>query len=221
MKPYYQDDLVTIYHGDCREIAPPLGTDFTLVSDPPYGMSWDSDMTRFSGGSGGLGAMPDSGRGANRPAVRGDSEPFDPDPWLGFPNVVLWGVNHYAQRVPVGTWLVWLKKPAARYGAFLSDAEVAWRKGGHGIYAREFQWEGLNRAEERGQHLHTTQKPRAIMRWSIEAAGGDMTVLDPFMGSGTTLVAAKDLGRKAIGIEIEERYCEIAAERCSQEVLAL
>jgi hypothetical protein len=132
----------------------------------------------------------------------------------------LWGVNHFAERVPRGTWLVWLKKPAARYGTFLSDAEVAWMKGGHGIYAREFQWEGLNRAEERGDHWHPTQKPVAIMRWCIEV-GADSTlpIVDPFCGSGPTLQAAKSLQRSAIGIEIEERYCEIAAKRCRQEVL--
>lgn len=222
MKPYYAHGGITIYHGDCREVATATTEQIgaTVVSDPPYGMDWNTNMTRFSGGSGGLEA---ASRVRDWPQVRGDKEPFDPSPWLEYPAVVLWGVNHFAQRVPVGTWLVWLKKPAARYGAFLSDAEVAWRKGGYGIYAREFQWEGLNRAEERGQHYHPTQKPTAIMRWCIEMAGGDpnAVILDPFMGSGTTLRAAKDLGRRAIGIEVEERYCEIAAKRLEQEVLDL
>lgn len=222
MKPYYESGGITIYHGDCREVATDsidqLGA--TVVSDPPYGMNWNTDMRRFTGGSSGLEQV---ARDRNWERIKNDKEPFDPHPWLDFPAVVLWGVNHFAYRVPVGTWLVWLKKPAARYGAFLSDAEVAWRKGGYGIYAREFQWEGLNRAEERGQHFHPTQKPIAIMRWCIEMAGGEATapILDPFMGSGTTLVAAKQLGRQAIGIELEERYCEIAARRLDQEVLDL
>ena len=222
MKPYYEHGGITIYHGDCREVLPTVAADtMAVVSDPPYGMNWNTKMTRFSGGSNGLEA---ASRGRDWPPVRGDSEAFDPARFLeDYPAVVLWGVNHFAQRVPVGTWLVWLKKPAARYGAFLSDAEVAWRKGGHGIYAREFQWEGLNRAEERGDHFHPTQKPQAIMRWCIEMASSDtsLTVFDPYAGSGTTLVAAKGMGRQAIGIEIEERYCEIAAKRLSQEVLAL
>lgn len=212
MKPYYSHGGITIYHGDCREVAPTLGLEFAVVSDPPYGMNWNTKMTRFSGGT--LGTS----RGRDWPTVKGDMEPFDPTPWLAYPACILWGVNHFAQRVPVGTWLVWLKKPACRYGAFLSDGEVAWQAGGYGVYALEFQWEGLNRAEERGQHFHPTQKPQAVMRWCIERTP-DLPVLDPFMGSGTTLRAAKDLGRKAIGIEIEERYCEIAARRLEQEVL--
>lgn len=216
MRPYYEDGAVTLYHGDSREIAPALGGGFAVVSDPPYGMNWNTDMTRFSGGSGG----PErASRGRKWARVRGDNAPFDPASLIAYPSCVIWGVNHFAQRVPVGTWLVWLKKPAARYGEFLSDAEVAWMKGGHGIYAREFQWEGLNRAEERGEHLHPTQKPRAIMRWCIEVgAKNDLPILDPFAGSGTTLVAAKSIGRQSVGIEIEERYCEIAAQRLSQSV---
>jgi DNA modification methylase len=212
MKPYYDHGGITIYHGDCRETAPRLGTEFAVVSDPPYGMNWNTKMTRFSGGT--LGAS----RVRDWPQVSGDNVAFDPTPWLVYPAVLLWGVNHFAQRVPVGTWLVWLKKPAARYGAFLSDAEIAWQAGGHGIYAFEFQWEGLNRAEERGEHYHPTQKPKALMRWCIERLP-EMPLLDPYMGSGTTLRAAKDLGRRAIGIEIEERYCELAARRLEQEVL--
>jgi site-specific DNA-methyltransferase (adenine-specific) len=214
--PYYSDALVTIYHGDCREMLPNLGGDLAIVSDPPYGMNYNTDNRRFTGR-----AWP-SDRVRNRPRVEGDREPFDPSPLIGFPSCVLWGVNHFAQRVPVGTWLIWLKKSAARYGSFLSDAEVVWMKGGHGIYARELQWEGLHRAEERGEHLHPTQKPVAIMRWCIEVgAKNELPIADPYMGSGTTLRAAKNIGRRAIGIEIEERYCEIAAERCRQEVLDL
>jgi site-specific DNA-methyltransferase (adenine-specific) len=215
MKPYYEHAGITIYHGDSLSITEGLGTQFAVVSDPPYGMSWNTDTTRFSGG-----LEPNRRGGVVAPRIANDDRPFDPSALIDYPSCVLWGVNHFAQRVPVGTWLIWLKKPAARYGAFLSDAEVAWMKGGHGIYAREFQWEGLNRAEERGQHYHPTQKPTAIMRWCIEmGAKNDLPILDPFMGSGTTLVAAKNLGRRAIGIELEERYCEIAARRLSQEVL--
>ena len=219
VEPYYQDDAVTIYHGDCREIAPRLGCDFALVSDPPYGMNWNPDSTRFTGGT--FGRQRGTGRD-DWLRVRGDKDPFDPSEWVDFPAVVLWGLNHFAARVPVGTWLVWQKKPPKRYGTFLSDAEVAWRKGGHGIYLRHVPWEGGMHKRGENAPAHPTQKPVEIMEWAIDRCGDtERTILDPFMGSGTTLVAAKNLGRKAIGIEIEERYCEVAAQRCSQGVLAL
>ena len=213
--PYYDEDGITIYHGDCREIVPTLTAD-VIVSDPPYGMRWDTDTSRFAGGSAASRARRGSGR-ADWGVVNGDDEPFDPAPWLTFDHVVLWGSNHFAGRLPVGTTLVWIKRFDLAFGSFLSDAEVAWVKGGHGVYCRR----DVSMAGEARVRQHPTQKPLGIMAWSIGMAGGQGTVLDPFMGSGTTLRAAKDLGRKAIGIEIEERYCEIAAKRLGQMVLDL
>ena len=212
MRPYYQDDAVTIYHGDCLEIAPTLGRDLAVVSDPPYGMKWDNRVTGGRNGSNPGGRTRLFGR-----EIVGDAEPFDPAPWLAYPEVVLWGSNHYGPRLPVGTTLVWIKKVETAFGTFLSDAEVAWERGGHGVYC--YVDTGY-RVEKVGDYAHPTQKPIALMRWCV-ARTTLPVVLDPFMGSGTTLRAAKDLGRKAIGIEIEERYCEIAANRCRQEVLGL
>jgi site-specific DNA-methyltransferase (adenine-specific) len=217
MTPYYVDDFVTLYHGDCREAAPVLGLGYAVVTDPPYGMNWNTDSTRFT--------MGERKRGDGRKDwgdVRGDAEPFDPEPWLQYPAVVLWGSNHYANRLPVGTTLVWLKKDDHLFGSFLSDCEIAWRKGGHGSYAFRKQFPPPSRmAEAFGKTVHPTQKPLALMRWSIERCGNaDLPILDPFAGSGTTLRAAKDLGRKAVGVEIEERYCDVAARRCAQEVIA-
>lgn len=219
MKPYYDDGRgITIYHGDCREILPTLGNDFAVVSDPPYGMAWNTDGTRFSGGKF------KAGRVRARPAVVADDVPFDPAPLAAYPRCLLWGFPHFFQRLERGTLLVWIKKPAERYGTFLSDADIGWMKGGHGIYVHYAPWEGIVRGDEHAQRsVHPTQKPLPLMRWCIEMAVGaaDIPILDPYMGSGTTLRAAKDLGRRAIGIEIEERYCEVAAQRLSQEVLDL
>jgi site-specific DNA-methyltransferase (adenine-specific) len=207
--PYYQDDLVTIYHGDCREWT---GEADSVVSDPPYGMAWDNRITGGRNGSNPGGRT----RLYDRP-IHGDEGPFDPAPWLSYSEVILWGANHYGQRLPVGTTLVWIKKVDTAFQTFLSDAEIAWEKGGHGVYCYR---DTAYRAEKAGQSTaHPTQKPVGLMRWCIERTTG--VILDPFMGSGTTLVAAKSLGRRSIGIEIEERYCEIAATRCSQEVLGL
>lgn len=206
-KPYYQDEFVTLYHGDCAEIAPELDAD-CIVSDPPYGMNWDGRISSGPNGSGTTGTK-SSMYGLT---IAGDDVPFNPTAWLEYPEVILFGSNHFGALLPVGTTLVWVKRYDAAFGSFLSDAEVAWMKGGHGVYC----FRNAAYKAERGDH--PTQKPLDLMRWCIEKTTGE-TILDPFAGSGTTLRAAKDLGRKSIGIEIEERYCEIAAKRCAQEVL--
>lgn len=219
MTPYYSDDLVTIYHGDCREILPSLGSDIAIIADPPYGMDANTDSRRFRGGKFGD-VRRQQGRAA-RP-VHGDKQPFDPTPLLAYPQVLLWGFHHFAARLPVGSLLIWQKKPPERFGTFLSDAELAWFNSGHGVYMTLLPWEGMCRSEEVGEFYHPTQKPAALMRRCIErAAPGSRTIVDPFMGCGPTLVAGKSLGRRGIGIEIKEQYCETAAKRCSQEVLAL
>ena len=217
--PYYEDDQVTLFCGDCRELAPALGLDFALVSDPPYGMAWNTDTKRFSGGQAPNCWRRGDGR-SDWGEVAGDGEPFDPAPWLEYPAVVLWGANHYAQRLPVGTTLVWLKKADHLFGTFLSDAEIGWQRGGHGVYVHRKQFPPPSRmAENGGAVAHPTQKPLSLMRWCIERTPADLPVLDPFAGSGTTLRAAKDLGRRAVGIELEERFCEVAASRLAQERL--
>lgn len=210
MKPYYDHDGITIYHGDCLEIAPTLAGVDCIVSDPPYGMNWRPEGLRGGKGSGREG-LTSVNPGA---PVVGDDDPFDPAPWLGYAQVILFGANHFAQRLPVGTTLVWIKHSDKGFGSFLSDAEVAWEKGGHGVYCHR----NLGMQNRNGR-LHTSQKPIGLMEWATARTEG--TVIDPFMGSGTTLVAAKNLGRRAIGIEIEERYCEIAAKRLAQGVLPL
>lgn len=211
MQPYYSDSAVTIYHGDCREILPSLGPVDLVLADPPYGMKWDGKVTRGPNGTGKRGPTQSWGT-----KILDDDKPFDPAPWLGFDKVILWGFHHFSSRLPEGSVLVWIKRYDGGFGSFLSDADLAWMKGGCGVRCfRDLSLQG-----ESAYKLHPTQKPLPLIKWSIEQAGDATTILDPFMGSGTTLRAAKDLGRTAIGIEIEERYCEIAARRMSQEVLS-
>lgn len=214
MEPYYDHAGITIYCGDCRDILPQLDPVDLVLTDPPYGMRWNTNTDRFSGGCETSRARRGGGR-ANQARIVADDEPFNPAPFLEFPRVIMWGCNHYAARLPVGTTLVWIKRLDDAFGSFLSDAEVAWMKGGHGVYC----FRDLSMTAEANRRLHPSQKPLPLIRWCISKAGGDGPILDPFMGSGTTLRAAKDLGRRAIGIEIEERYCEIAAKRLAQEVL--
>jgi DNA modification methylase len=214
LKPYYEHAGIKIFHGDCREILPVVAAEgAAIVSDPPYGIGFDTDYTRFTQkGSSLTGGARFSKEHA---PIAGDDAPFDPTWLLGYGKVVLWGANCYSAKLPTGTWLVWDKRH--REGtAFLSDAEVAWMNSGHGVYIYQQVWQGLVRSEM--PVLHPNQKPTALMEWCIRKTNSSGVICDPYMGSGTTLVAAKNIGRKAIGIEIEERYCEIAAKRLSQEV---
>lgn len=221
MKPYYSESGIEIYHGDCREIlvAFPLvrNTSFVdlVLTDPPYGINNNADYTRFTNG-----AFVHNRNFSEFENIKGDSQPFDPAKFLDFAQVIMFGANCFSDKLPLGSWLVWNKKPDANLGNFLGDCEVAWKKGGHGVYLFNHVWDGCNRQTERGVTLHPNQKPLSLITWCILNHSKDaQTILDPFMGSGTTLRAAKDLGRKAIGIEIEEKYCEIAANRLRQEVL--
>lgn len=129
--------------------------------------------------------------------------------------VVFFGFQHFCNKLMPGSVLVWLKRYDDGFGSFLSDADLAWMKGGCGVYCkRDMSLQG-----ESAIRAHPTQKPLPLMEWVItQACEITDVILDPYMGSGTTLIAAKKLGHKAIGIEIEEKYCEIAAKRLSQEV---
>jgi len=220
IKPYYDDgNGIVIYHGDCRDVLPTLPKVDAIVTDPPYGMNNDADYTRFSGGK-----RP-PGRGNMYENIQGDNEPFDPKPLLRFDRVILWGANHFSARLPVGSTLIWIKKHDHQFGTFLSDAEVGWQKGGHGVYCYRHIWNGFDRGQNNREpsQIHPNQKPVDLMGWCVKRVGvpADATIVDPYCGTGPTLVAARGLGLSCIGIEIEEKYCEIAVQRLSQEVLAL
>ena len=206
----------TLYLGDCRDILPTLPKVDAVITDPPYGMNWNTNSKRFSGGQRSI------RRGDGRDdwgAINGDADPFDPDPWLSFPRVVMFGSNHFSARLPVGTTLVWVKKADHLFGTFLSDAEVAWMKGGHGVYCFSKQFPPPSRmAEHDGTVAHPTQKPIELMKWCMDMAkvAAWSVVLDPYMGSGSTGVAAMQTGRQFIGIEREPKYFDIACRRIEQ-----
>ncbi len=217
MKPYYQQDGITIYHGDCREVLPELQLFDLCLTDPPYGISYSP-----SGGGKGAFGKPVFKRFTGRDVVAGDGEPFQPAPLLGIAkNHILWGANHYASRLPdKDNWLVWDKREAESTLKF-ADCEMAWTDLPGQARIFRHMWNGVAKASESGEsRQHPTQKPVALMRWCIRQAGNPWSAVDPYMGSGTALVAAKDAGLVAVGIELEERYCEIAAKRLSQQVLA-
>lgn len=214
MKPYFEQDGITIYHGDCRDVLPTLPKVDLVLTDPPYGIRLNVDNSRFSGGHN------PKRRGttlAAREKIIGDNLSFDPSFLLNFgKRQIIWGWHNFPDKLPAGTCLVWLKRNEAAFGSFLSDAETAWMSKGRGVYCiRDLSNNSITRTR-----THPTQKPVGLMQWCIEKSRAAGLILDPFMGSGTTLVAARNLKRRAIGIEIEEKYCEIAAKRLQAAPLA-
>ena len=221
MRPYYEADGVTIYHGDCRDVLPVVGEPDLVLTDPPYGLALRTDYRSRKRGA--LAACNDY------PPIHGDSRPFDPSLLLAYHRVVMFGANHYADRLPPSpSWIVWDKVdglPSKREIGFndQADAELAWSNLGGPVRVIAHRWMGSMKDSERDDsRVHPTQKPVVLMERIIRAHTlvGDL-VLDPYMGAGSTLLAAKNAQRRAIGIEIEERYCEIAAKRLSQGVLDL
>jgi site-specific DNA-methyltransferase (adenine-specific) len=204
---------VTIYLADCREVLGSLEAD-ALISDPPYGVDLNTKNA-----SRGRGFRPYDGkaRAVDFERVIGDAEPFDPAPFLRFDCIILWGANHYAERLPTShCWLSWDKKWGKAAASDLGDGELAWTKGLTYKTIRIFRhmWAGFQRDSEVGErHVHPTQKPVELMSWCIGFFPDARTILDPFMGSGTTGVAAVQDGRSFVGVEIEPSYFDVACRR--------
>ena len=207
----------TLYLGDCRGILPSLSAD-AVISDPPYGIDYNHSGAhgRFSG----VGVTKAARERGNYPII-GDDSPFDPTPLLRFGNVLIWGADHYRDRLPAsGRWLAFDKLGGMEPWDSFSDVEFAWHSQGGASRLFSMKWKGIacdKIGENNGLRDHPTQKPIALMLWCIQQAGMPNRILDPFMGSGTTGVAALRLGRKFIGIEIEERWFDIACKRIEQE----
>lgn len=209
MRPYYEHAGITIYHGDCRDVLPGLEPVDLVLTDPPYGIGRDGQRAS-SGKHGGRKAYDFMGWDAERPSAASFALVLG-----AAKEHVIWGGNYFADLLPASPrWLVWDKGQRINQ----SDGELAWTS----LAGAALRIRTINRvAIAQDGALHPTQKPVKLLTWCVGLANDPNIVLDPFMGSGTTLVAAKNLGRKAIGIEIEESYCEIAAQRLSQEVLPL
>jgi site-specific DNA-methyltransferase (adenine-specific) len=216
-QPYRRKEVIgdaTLYLGDCREILPTLGRVDAVVTDPPYGIALNTDNSRFSGGHTASVKRRGNGVGtAGGAPIAGDAEPFDPSFLASVGNEqIIWGWNNYPDRLPRGACLIWIKRNDAAFGSFLSDAETAWHSRGHGVYC----FRDLSNNGETHSRAHPTQKPLPLMEWCVSRTRGE-TVIDPFMGSGTTGVACVRLGRPFIGIEIDERYFDIACRRIADE----
>ena len=216
MKPYYDHAGITIYHGDARDGLPEAGV---LVTDPPYGIAYRSGMTQ-----------PDRWSGAVARSIANDHDTTTRDAVLalwGERPALVFGTWKAARPKGTHTLLVWDTRGALGMG----DLSVPWKPSHQEIYVLGRGFVGRRdtdvlsyppvQAMASNGRVHPNEKPVDLLLALLGKTPSEWTVLDPFCGSGPTLRAAKDLGRRAIGIEIEERYCEIAAKRLSQEVLAL
>lgn len=224
MKPYYEHGGITIFHGDCREVLPTLPSVRLVVTDPPYAFGLAS--TAQEGKAGGWGDLMNNALFYGsllsefaRLTANSQGAAWVFNSWRSFPTLAR---AAYEARWPIESLLVWDKewigpggpsglRPAYELVALFRQADFAIQNRGIPDIRRA-KWAG---AKPSG---HPAEKPVTLLRWLIEESGGG-SVLDPFAGSGSSLVAAKSLGLPATGIEIEERYCEIAAKRLSQEVL--
>ncbi len=217
MTPYYQDSASTIWNGDWREILPTIEKVDAMITDPPYELQM---------GGGGIGAQRQY-----ISDIRGFTDGgFDTGILTGFENwTVFCGVRQLRKMLELASVRRWMliswNKPnptPLSNGNYLPDTEYIV----HSFPSSGLCGEYRDRSRfivypaQQG-NLHPNEKPLPVMLKCVKCASNEgQTILDPFMGSGTTLRAAKDLGRKSIGIEIEERYCEIAAKRMAQEVFS-
>lgn len=238
MKPYYEDELVTIYHGDTLKV---LGGALGMSAAPPGVLLTDPPYTAAGGSTNGRSSEADdqffrywltAAAAEIRRVMHPESRGFVFCDWRTV-GAVSDAFREPGSRVTAPAWscrqaLVWDREGTGLGFPFRNSFEML-----AVVAGPDCRWEHLprdittvirHRWPYGSKEHHGAEKPVDLCRRLLTLAGPDSwqtTVLDPFMGSGTTLVAAKNLGRRAIGIEIEERYCEIAAKRCSQEVLAL
>jgi len=182
-----------------------------VLTDPPYGISLDTTYKKFKNAK-------------SYDVIEGDAVSFDPSHLLALNcRMILWGGNCFADKLPAHPgWLAWMK--TARNDAKIRQAEMelAWTNFITRSRAYRFTWIGAYRESgEDIKYSHPTQKPLSLMKWCLTLVPDAEVVLDPYLGSGTVAMACKLLNRHCIGYEIEEKYCEIAANRCRQMVMEL
>ena len=218
LKTYYVHRGITIYHGDCREVLRSIAPVDAVVTDPPYG-----EVNRASSGLRSLNKGVADVETVAVEWIAATLPKFAPSlyVWCGMQQVsaLRAGFVGAGMTTRLAIWEKTNPSPMNGQHLWLSALEACVFARRSGATFRRFCASPVWRGPTRRETEHPTEKPLWLARELIDASSPSAgTVLDPFMGSGTTLRAAKDLGRRAIGIEIEERYCEIAAKRLAQEV---
>lgn len=218
MTPYYSEPGIALYQGDCLEVLPALdirlGDVALLWADPPYGVAERTDR-KSKGRSNATSSL-------DFAPVAGDNKPFNPAPWLRYPRVVLWGANHYCDRLPPTPSWWWWDKKAGGTPDDNADGELAWTNLGGPARQCTHLWRGMIKGSERDScRVHPTQKPEALATWGFQRAGlkvGDL-VVSPYLGSGPEAAAAKRMGLRFIGVELVPEYLDACVDRLRQGVL--
>lgn len=208
----------TIIQGDCLEVMKGFkDNEFDLViTDPPYGIGI-AKAGKVGGGS-----------------VRGKTKKFKPSSWDEFTpsqayfdeirrvstNQIIFGGNYFANKLSNSRcWLVWFKRDGLPTRTF-ADAELAWTSFDSNTRVFSLRWDGFIRDSKNDRFNHPTQKPTELLKWCIAQFKLEgQTILDPFMGTGSTLIAAQEMGCDCTGIEINQEYIDIASNRTKQGVL--
>lgn len=206
--------MLQLYHGDCKKILPQLGLEqdsYAIVTDPPWGTDNNGDYSRFSSN------QEWSHNYSRFHPVTGDKESFDPQFLLPMTSkIVLWGYNNFANKLPPGTLLVWIKFRPSNFDFMLSAGECGWMSQGRSVRALWLEWHGAMRATERGEpRIHPNQKPVELFKWCFTKLGvtkGSL-IVDPYMGSGSCGIAALEMDLSFIGIDIDPEYFALAQNR--------
>jgi DNA modification methylase len=215
LKPYHEEEAGVIYCADCLDILPliPEKSIDLVLTDPPYGIGETNEKNK---------SRDCLAKTTNFGHYEWDCKPASKEQISGLiktsKNQIIFGGNYF-NLSPSPCWLVWDKDNGL---TDFADCELAWTSFGSAVRKFKWRWQGMLQEDMGNKEIrvHPTQKPTPLFKWIIEnySKNADL-IFDPFLGSGTTAVAAKQLGRKYIGIEISEKYCQIAVQRLQQEIL--
>lgn len=208
MKPFYQRNNITIYNASWQDVLASLPEIHSVITDSPYGI----EVTKMTLGNGAKKIHRGNSQWDNTPPTKDEL-----DTLRNLSQVqIFWGGNYMANNLPPARgWLVWDKQTGNNDYA---DCELAWTNLDIVVKKYTKSWVGAN-AKDTPVRLHPTQKPVDLMRWCITLANPQGVIFDPYMGSGSTLRAAFDMGLSAIGCDVEKHYCVKAVERLAQNTL--